>query len=73
MAGNFKPRADSLTRRSSDSGYQVGWKLKYGFEKGHLEGEMTYGEAKKKAAELQAKEPDKVFWPEMIMDPNVEH
>jgi hypothetical protein len=28
---------------------------------------MSYGEAKRKAAELAAKEPEKVFWPELIM------
>lgn len=70
MAGNYTNRADSMLRRDADTGYRVAWKLKYGFEKMHLDGEMTYGEARKKAAELQAKEPDKVYWAEMIMDPN---
>ena len=70
MAGNFEPRADSLVRRNTDTGYRVAWKLKYGFEKNHLDGEMTYGEANQMAAELQEKEPEKVFWAEMIMDPN---
>lgn len=70
MAGVYTNRADSLFRRNEDTGFQIAWKLKYGFQKGHLDGEMTYGEAKKKAAELQAKEPDKVYWAEMIMDPN---
>lgn len=69
MAGVFSNRADSLVKKDDDKGYQIGWKLKYGFQKSHLDGEMTYGEAKKKAAELQAKEPEKVFWAEMIMDP----
>lgn len=69
MAGVYKNRADSLQKRDSDKGYRIGWKLKYGFERGHLDGEMTYGEARKKAAELQSKEKDKVYWAEMIMDP----
>lgn len=69
MAGVYSNRADSLVKKDDDKGYRIGWKLKYGFQKSHLDGEMTYGEAKKKAAELQAKEPEKVFWAEMIMDP----
>jgi hypothetical protein len=44
--------------------------LKYGFQKSHFDKEMTYGEARKQAAELQAKEPEKVFWAEMMMDPH---
>jgi hypothetical protein len=73
MAGHFKARADSLVKRSSDTGYRVAWKEKYGFHKGHFDEEMTYGEATHKATELQAKEPDKVFWAEVIMDPSFEH
>jgi hypothetical protein len=37
------------------------------FEKGHLEGEMTYGEAEKKAAELGASDPSKAYYPELII------
>lgn len=70
MAGFYTNRANPALRRDEDTGYRVAWKLKYGFQKGHLEGEMTYGEARNKAAELQAKEPDKVYWAEMIMEPN---
>lgn len=69
MAGVYKNRADSLVKRQSDKGYRVAWKLKYGYEKSSFPEEMTYGEAKKKAAQLQSKEADKVFWAEMIMDP----
>lgn len=68
MSGNFTNKADPLRHRTEDSGYRVGWRYKYKFEKGFLDGEMTYGEAKKKAAELQAKEPEKAFYPEMIME-----
>ena len=68
MTGTFTPKADPLLRRASDPGYRVAWKYKYKFERGVLDGEMTYGEAKKKAEELQAKEPDKVFWPELIYE-----
>lgn len=70
MAGVYTNRADSLVKRDADTGYRVAWKLKYGYEKSHFDTEMTYGEATKKAAELQAKESEKVFWAEMIMDPN---
>lgn len=68
MAGTFTNKADPLLRRATDKGYRIGWKYKYKFERGHLDEEMTYAEAKQKAAELQAKEPEKVFWPEMIME-----
>jgi len=58
---------DPLLRRDSDPGYQVGWRHKVRFEKGHLEGEMSYGEASRRAAELQAKDTEgKVYFPEMI-------
>ena len=43
MAGYYTNRADSMLRRDTDKGYRVAWKLKYGFEKKHLDGEMTYG------------------------------
>ena len=69
MAGVYINRANPLQKKAGDKGYRVGWKLRYGFQRGYLDGEMTYGEASKKAAELGAKEPSKVFWPEMIMDP----
>ena len=69
MAGVYINRANPLQKRASDKGYRVGWKLRYGFQRGYLDGEMTYGEAGKRAAELGAKEPNKVFWAEMIMDP----
>lgn len=68
MAGTFTLKADPLLHRNEDTGYCIGWRYKYKFEKGVLDGEMTYGEAKKKAAELQAKEPDKVFFPEIIRE-----
>ncbi len=66
MTVSFVPKADPLQRRATDKGYRVAWKLKYGFQKGHFDEELTYGEAKKKAEELEAKEPDKTFWPELI-------
>ena len=33
---------------------------------------MTYGEAKRKAEEMMAKDPEKVYWPELIMEPAFE-
>ncbi len=68
MTSTFKPKADPLLRRDGDSGYRVAWKYKYKFERGHFDEEMTYGEARKRAADLQAKEPEKVFWPEMLYE-----
>ena len=68
MAGKLTQKGDSLWRRASDPGYRVGWRHKVKFEKGHLEGEMTFGEASKKAAELQAQETDqKVYYAELII------
>lgn len=68
MAGVYINRADSLQRRASDKGYCIGWKSRYGFERGHQDEEMSYGDAVKKAEELGSKDHDKVYWPEMIMD-----
>ena len=67
MAGTFEMAADPLRRREADHGYTVGWKIKQGFERGRLDGEMTYGEARRKAAELQALHPDRTYWPEMLL------
>lgn len=59
---------DPLMKRENDPGYRVGWRHKVRFERGHLEGEMTYGEASRKAAELQTKDTEgKVYFPELIM------
>lgn len=68
MATVLKAKGDALWKRDDDPGYRIGWKYKYRFEKGHLEGEMTYGEARRKAAELQAAEPDKVYFAELILE-----
>ncbi len=65
--GSYKVKANPLFRKDDDPGYRVAWKDKYHFQKGHFDEEMTYGEAKKKAEELAAKEPNKTFWPELIM------
>jgi hypothetical protein len=64
----YRFSGDPLARRDSDPGYQVGWRHKVRFEKGHLEGEMTFGEASRKAAELQAQDNEgKVYYPELVM------
>lgn len=71
MGQALTAKGDALWRRPADPGYRVGWKLKYGFEKGHFDAEMTYAEAEKKAAELQAQDSeDKVYFPELILYPN---
>jgi hypothetical protein len=70
MANEQKYRftGDPLMRRENDPGYRVGWRHKVRFERGHVEGEMTYGEASRKAAELQAQDTEgKVYFPELIM------
>jgi|GEM_PF-708076 len=72
MAGVYINRADPLQRRASDKGYRIGWKLRYDFQRGYLDGEMTYGEAVKKAEEMGNKDHEKFFWAEMIMDPKFE-
>lgn len=70
MSGTFSFKGDTLVHKPEDPGYRVGWKYKYQFEKGHLDEEMTYGEALQKCAELAAKEPEKTFWPELVLTPN---
>lgn len=57
----------TFEKKPDDPGFVVAWKYKYKFEKGYLDGEMTYGEAKKKAEELCAKEPEKTFWPQKVL------
>lgn len=69
MAGVYINRANPLKRHASDKGYRIGWKSRYGFERGQSDDDFTYGEAVKKAAELGSKDHDKVYWAEMIMDP----
>ena len=59
--------AENLIRRDDDSEYIIAWKLKYDFETGKLtDSTMTYGEAKKKCAELNANDDAKTFWPEKV-------
>jgi hypothetical protein len=61
-------KGDPLWRRPDDPGYRVGWRHRVAFEKGCLEGEMSYAEASKKAAELQAQDTEgKVYYPELIL------
>ncbi len=72
MAGVYVNRANPLQRGASDKGYTIGWKIRYGFERGRTDDNLSFFEAEKKAAEMGKKEPDKVFWPEMIMDPKFE-
>ena len=69
MATKLNAKGDALWRRANDPGYRVGWRVKYGFEKGHFDGEMSYAEAKAKAAALQAADPEKVYCPELILTP----
>jgi hypothetical protein len=67
MAGILSFKGDPLWKRDSDPGYRVGWRSKARFEAGHLEGEMTYGEAARKAQELAAQDKDKTYYPELII------
>jgi hypothetical protein len=64
----YRFEGDPLRRRDLDPGYRVGWRHRVRFEKGHLEGAMTYGEARREAALLQAKEAGgRVYYPELIL------
>ena len=67
MAGVLTFKGDPLWKRAADPGYQIGWRSRAGFEKGHLDGEMTYGEAQKKAEELAASDLTKTYFPEIIV------
>jgi len=67
MAGGLSFKGDPLWKRADDPGYRIGWRSKAGFEKGHFDGEMTYGEAEKKARELAAGDSEKTYFPEMIV------
>lgn len=67
MSGVLSFKGDPLWKRAADPGYRVGWRSKAGFEKGHFDEEMTYGEAEQKASELAAAEPSKTFYPELII------
>jgi len=61
QASGYDPMAP---KHDSDPGYIVAWRHKRRFEAGKLEGEMTYGEARRKAEELRLQEPEKTFWAE---------
>jgi hypothetical protein len=64
----YQFKGDPLRRRDDDPGYRVGWRHRVRFEKGHCGDDMTFGEARRKAAELQAKDAEgKVYFPELIM------
>jgi len=64
MSG-MTPGPDTLIKQADDPNYVIGWKKKYAFETGLLEGKMTYAEAKKRAAELTAADKEqKTYWPQ---------
>lgn len=67
MGTVLKTKGDPLWKRQNDPGYRIGWRSKAGFETGYLDGEMTYGEAEKKARELAAKDSAKTYFPELII------
>ncbi len=67
MAAVLSFKGDPLWKRASDPGYRVGWRSRAGFEKGHIDGEMTYGEAQNKAQELAANDAAKTYFPELIV------
>lgn len=55
--------------KDDDPGYIVAWKYKYEFKTGKFDEVMTYGEAKRKAEQLQTKHPDQTFWAERVQTP----
>lgn len=66
MSGTI-PGPDTLIKKPDDDGYIVAWKKKYEFEAGKFADEiMTYGEAKRRAEELNGQHDDKVFWAENL-------
>jgi hypothetical protein len=66
--------SDTLMKRNDDTGYIVAWRFCYEHKAGKLRDEiMTYGQAKQKAAALQASQPDKVFWAEKLQEPFTPH
>ncbi len=67
MAAVLSFKGDPLWKRAEDPGYRVGWRSRTEFAKGHIDGEMTYGEAQKKAQELAAKDAAKTYFPELIV------
>ncbi|MGA7978632.1 MAG: hypothetical protein WCA32_00205 [Chromatiaceae bacterium] len=67
MSGKLTQKGDPLMRRANDPGYRVGWRDKAKFAKGHFDNELTYSEAKRKAEELAANDPEKTYFPELIL------
>ncbi len=50
---------------ADEPGFIVAWRSKKAFEAGKfLDEEMTFGEARDKAAKLSAEHPDKTYWAE---------
>ncbi|MCB1866896.1 MAG: hypothetical protein KDG50_15875 [Chromatiales bacterium] len=61
--------SETLAKNADRDGFIIGWRMKYGFEAGKMADKvMTYGAAKKLAAELNAKDPKKTYWPELAME-----
>ncbi|HHJ20740.1 MAG TPA: hypothetical protein ENJ84_13100 [Gammaproteobacteria bacterium] len=63
-----RPKSNPLLRPHNAEGYRIGWKYKHQFKRGHLEEEMTYGEALERSLALAKAEPDKTFWPELMFE-----
>ena len=57
---------ETLVHPADAAGYVIAWKFKYQFETGVLDGELNYGEAVARCAELCAQEPEKTFWPQRL-------
>ena len=56
---------DPMTRPDDAPGFIVAWRDRYEHQAGRLLDQvMTYGEAKKKAEEMQAKDSGKFYWAE---------
>jgi hypothetical protein len=60
-------------KKPDDPGYVVAWKYKSKFETGHFDEPMTYGQAREKAEELSAQDPEKTFWAQKVVEPPKPH
>lgn len=65
---------DPMLRPDDAPGFIVAWRDRYKHEAGRiLDKVMTYGEAKKQAAAMQAKDAEKIYWAEPKPQPFTPH
>ena len=57
---------DPLLYADDEPGFIIAWRMKYQFETGRLDGEMTYTKALEECERLHQKQPEKTFWPQRV-------